>query len=189
MKLEEIIKIVSKYRGRIPFFNLDLFVRDGIQKPRGCVKIFIKEDGDEYLAHEDDNLIVKLARPAMAHLIAEADSNYKVVTFKIGTKGHVLGPPEDITTPVAPSVTDTGLIDTSPFSKAISSFSYLPVGDPTSVQFISVLEKSEANGSGSVNYTEAGLFMFNGDMYARETFPAIVKNSSRKITFYWQILF
>lgn len=189
MNLAAITRLVSKYRGRIPFFNFDLWFRDGIQKPKGRVKIFIEEDGEEYLAHEGDNLIVKLARPAMAKLIAEADSNYKVVTFKIGIKGHDLGPPEDITTPIAPSTTDTDLIDTSPFSKAIASYSYLPALDPTSVQFVTVLEKAEANGSGSVNYTEAGLFMFNGEMYARETFPAIVKNSTRKVTFYWQILF
>jgi hypothetical protein len=190
MNLNKLIGLVHKYGAKIPyFFNHDHYVYDHFREYRGKVKAVIEEDGVEFVAHENNNLIVHSASPAMAGLLAEADSDYVVSTFKIGTKGHDLGPPEDIMSPVSPSITDTALIDTSPFSKAIASFSYLPVGDPTSVQFVTVLEKAEANGSGSVTYTEAGLFMVGGNMYARETFQALVKNSSRKITFYWQILF
>lgn len=187
MDLGQILNIIRKF-GNSPF-NYRHSIQDGLRKPTGSVRAVIEEDGVEWVAHEKHNLIVNLARPAMAALLAEADTDYVVDTFKIGTKGHDLGPPEDILTPVAPTVTDTALIDTSPFSKSIGSFSYLPVGTPTSVQFITALEKAEGNGGGSVTYTEAGLFMNGGDMFARETFAAIVKNSARKITFYWQILF
>jgi hypothetical protein len=187
MNLNKIIRMLSKYGGKLSY--LEYIIRDVFQKPRGSVRAVIEENGISWVAHEQNNLIVNLARPAMAGLLAEADTDYVVDNFKIGTQGHTLGPPEDIVTPVAPAVTDTSLIDVSPFSKAISSFSYLPGGTPTSVQFVSVLEKSEANGSGSVTYTEAGLFMNGGNMFARETFAAIVKNSSRKVTFFWVILF
>lgn len=189
MNLKGIIGILSKYGPRVLRNHNNLWIYDTSRHFSGRVKAVIEEDGVEWVAHEQHNLIVNLARPAMAALIAEADTDYVVDTFKIGTKGHDLGPPEDTMSPVAPTVTDTDLIDTSPFSKSIASFSYLPVGTPTSVQFVTVLEKAEANGSGSVTYTEAGLFMNGGDMFARETFKALVKNSSRKITFYWSILY
>lgn len=189
MNLDKMFNMLSKYMGKIPYFDRTHSIRNGLRKPRGRVKAVVEENGVEYIAHQQSNLIVTLARPAMAGLVAEADSDYVVDTFKIGTQGHDLGPPEDILTPVAPSVTDTSLIDGSPFSKAITTFVYLPVVDPTSVQFTATIEKAEANGGGSVTYTEAGLFMNGGNMFARETFAGIVKNSSRKITFYWQILF
>lgn len=189
MNLNRLIRIISKYRGGFSYLNIKRVIKDNFQKPRGSVRAVIEENGIEWVAHEQSNLIVNLARPAMAALLAEADTDYVVNTFKIGTQGHTLGPPEDILTPISPTVTDTSLIDGSPFSKSISSFSYLPGGNPTSVQFVSVLEKAEANGSGSVTYTEAGLFMDGGNMFARETFAAIVKNSARKVTFYWKVLY
>ena len=98
-----------------------------------------------------------------------------------------------ILTPIAPVVSDTGLIDTTNvFSKPISTnFAYqgtAPVDN--SIQFQIVLEKSEGNGTtGTIAYTEAGLFTANGSLFARETFPAIVKNANRRITFQWIILF
>lgn len=189
MDMHRIVKIVSKYGPKFPYFNYLHKIYDEACRPKGSVRVVIEEDGVERIAHEKHNLIVNSARPAQAHLLAEADSNYQVTVFKIGTKGHDLGPPEDTNSPIAPTMTDTSLIDTSPFSKAIGSFSYLPVVDPTSVQFVTSIEKTEANGSGSVIYTEAGLFLSNGDMFARETFKGITKTASRKVTFYWSILY
>ena len=140
------------------------------------------------ICHEKTNLIVNLARKALAHLVAEGEGVYVVNTFKLGTQGHS---GTDILTPVDPTVTDTGLIDGAPFSKAITTLEYLPVGNETSVKFTIPVEKAEANGGGggSVAYTEAGLFSTNGNLFARETFPAIVKNANRKVTFEWTLLF
>jgi hypothetical protein len=110
----------------------------------------------------------------------------------MGTKGHDLTS-GNILIPVAPQVGDTSLIDSADtFAKQIGTeFNYQgfnPVDN--SVMFQIVMEKEEANGSaGTVAYTEAGLFSQNGTMFARETFPAIVKNANRRITFQWIILF
>ncbi len=142
----------------------------------------------EGILHEKTNLIVNLARKSLAHLVAEGEGVYVVNTFKLGTMGHS---GSDILTPVDPTVTDTTLTDPSPFSKVIPTLEYLPVGNETSVKFTIPVEKAEANGAGgaAVAYTEAGLFSTNGNLFARETFEAIVKNANRKVTFEWTLLF
>lgn len=155
---------------------------------RGSVKCWIEEDGVKTLHHEKHNLIVNGARKALAHLISQAPASYKIDLFKLGTGGHL---PDDILTPVSPTITDTDL-EIMAFSKAIdhSADAYLPTPPAeTSIKFTIVVEKYEGNGSGIVAYTEAGLFCASGDLFARETFPAIVKNSSRRIIFEWSILF
>jgi hypothetical protein len=186
MNLKQVMDIVNKF-GRKPKYNISRKLRDFFTY-RGNVLAIIEENGEKWVAHEKHNLIVNLARPAMAGLLAELDTDYVIDTFKIGTQGHDLITP-DILTPVSPSVTDTDLIDVAPFEKAIDHYNYLPVLSPTSVQFVAILEKAEGNGGGTVTYTEAGLWMNGGNMFCRETFPAIVKNSDRKVTFYWSILF
>lgn len=158
---------------------------------RGSVKCYVEENGVTTLLHEKSNLIVNGARKALAHLIADisgVQTLYRIDYFKLGTGGHA---PGDILTPVSPTITDTALEELA-FSKIIdhNDDTYLPTPpDETSVKFTVVVEKAEGNGSGTVAYTEAGLFCNNGTMFARETFPAIVKNSTRRITFEWSILF
>jgi len=152
---------------------------------KGHVKCWAEEDGVKTLLHEKSNLIVNGARKALSHLIAESSPQYILSQFKIGTGGHVIG---DILTPIAPSIIDTDLEDPV-FTKPIGSFEYLPSGAETSVKFTIVIEKFEANGTGVVAYTEAGLYTTDGTLFARETFPAVVKNDARKVTFEWTILF
>jgi hypothetical protein len=153
---------------------------------RGSVKCFIEEDGVKTLHHEKSNLIVNGARKALAHLVAEATATYKISQFQLGIAGHS---GTDILTPVSPTINDVAL-NSSAFSKAITVFEYLPSGAETSVKFTVVIDKAEANGSGVVAYTEAGLFCAdNVTMFARETFPAIVKNANRRVSFEWSILF
>ncbi|MFA5071309.1 MAG: hypothetical protein WC511_02950 [Candidatus Pacearchaeota archaeon] len=155
---------------------------------RGSVKCFVEENGVVTLHHEKHNLIVNGARKALAHLIGEALTAYRVDMFKLGTGGHL---PGDILTPVSPTITDTDLEEPF-FSKALDHGSdvYNPASpNETSITFTVAIEKYEGNGTGIVPYTEAGLVTQNGTLFARETFPAIVKNSSRKVTFQWSILF
>lgn len=136
-------------------------------------------------------MIVDDGRKVLTHLLASADAAYKVSSISLGTKGHELTT-GDILTPVPPLVSDTNLIDLATvFQKDIgTNFTYQGFNpNDTSVQFQAVLEKAEANGTGTIAYTEAGLFTTNGLMFARETFPAIVKNANRRITFQWVIQF
>lgn len=156
---------------------------------RGSVSCWIEEDGVKTLHHEKSNLIVNGARKALAHLIGEVPAQYRIDYFKLGTGGHA---PGDILTPVSPTINDTAL-EAEAFSKAIDhgNDTYLPAPPAeTSVKFTVVVEKAEGNGTGTVAYCEAGLVCGDGTtLFARETFPAIVKNSTRRITFEWSILF
>lgn len=158
---------------------------DENREVRGHVRVLIEENGKTWFHHAKHNLIVNTARKTMAHLVAEGGSTYVISTMHWGTKGHS---GTDILTPITPTITDTGLIE-DVYQKAIGSFEYLPVGVETSVKFTTVLEKTEGNGTGTVAYTEAGMFSANATMFARETFPAIIKNASRRIIFEWTFLF
>ncbi|QJT71166.1 hypothetical protein GR11A_00129 [Vibrio phage vB_VcorM_GR11A] len=158
---------------------------------RGSVECIIEENGVEEVVHHNPNIIVTLGAKALAHLLGEGDVNYKMASFQLGTQGHS---GSDITSPVAPTAADTALADTAnTFSKNFNipaDITYLPAGTETRVQFNLAVEKTEGNaGTGSRAYTEAGLFLANGTMFARETFPAVVKTDQRRIVFRWTILF
>lgn len=152
---------------------------------KGLVNIYIDEDDVITKVWEDKNAIVNGARIALGKLTTTADANYKITTMKFGTGGHVTG---DILTPIEPSLADSNL-ETVVFSKTIATWYYEPTGVETSVRFQVTMEKTQANGSGTTAYTEAGLFCANGTLFARETFPAIVKTENRRIIFDWTILF
>jgi hypothetical protein len=181
--------IQDKINSKVDFGTSQIQSIEDTLTLKGSVKCWIEEDGVKTLHHEKSNLIVNGARKALAHLISDANSIYKIDYFKLGTGGHA---PGDILTPVSPTITDTDLEEPA-FSKAIDhgNDTYLPTPPAeTSVKFTVVVEKAEGNGSGTVAYCEAALFCNdNATMFARETFPAIVKNSTRRITFEWSILF
>lgn len=139
--------------------------------------------------HYKGNIILNLARENLCYLLSAAQSDRYIKTFKIGTKGNATG---DILTPVAPQATDVALTDPSPFVKDLSSFKLLPdSGTKNEIQFNVALEPAEANGDSgaAVAYTEALLVTAKGEGFAKETFPAIVKTSTRRINFSWSILF
>ncbi len=137
-------------------------------------------------------MIVDDGRKVLTHLLAEADAGYKVSKIVLGTKGHDLLT-GNILNPIPPQLTDHALVDTTDvFARDIDiNFQYQGVSpQDSSVMFSAVMEKTDANGStGTTAYTEAGLLTANNTLFARETFPAIVKNANRKITFQWVILF
>lgn len=152
---------------------------------KGRCKIIVEENGITSIHYDDQNMIVNVAKKILAHLLAEAPSDYALATLELGTGGHA---PGDILTPVDPELTDIAL-ETSEFSKAISTFEYLPVSVDSTVKFTTVIERTEANGTGTVAYTEAGMFTTASDMFCRRTFPALVKTNNRKITIEWSIIF
>lgn len=192
---------------------------DRFSNLRGEVKAIVTLDsGESFVAFEDKNLIVNGAKTVLSRLLGEypATNDWQVTEFQMGTQGNV---PGDILVPVDPSVINTSLVDPSPFIKkfrdngvcsidpetnynetlcttALGSWTadplavqFLPLGNETSVQFTTQMTKNEGNGTGLVTYTEAGLFTENGTMFARKTFPALIKSNDRQITFIWTILF
>lgn len=161
---------------------------NGIQL-RGRVKVLVEENGVETVHHIKDNIIVNIARETLCHLITAPQTDRHITKAYFGTKGHT---GQDILNPKAPLITDDKLLDTSPFIKNINGFTLMPeTGVKTSVDFAISLEKTEGNTSGANGkaYTEAALYTAGNHIFARETFPAIVKTESRRITFVWSILF
>jgi hypothetical protein len=155
-------------------------------KVSGNVKITVEENGLSEVVFNDHNLIVKLGRRYLAHIVSDDAESSKIRTFKLGTGGHEL---DDITDPIAPTADDTSL-ETIAYTAGFDTVEYLPSGEETQVKFTVVLETTEGNGTGTVAYTEAGLFLSpSGVLFAKETFPAVVKTASRRITFEWTILF
>ena len=156
---------------------------------RGRVKVVVEENGVETVHHIKDNIIVNIARECLCHLITAPQTNRHITKAYFGTQGHN---GQDILNPKAPLITDSKLTDTAPFIKNISGFTLMPEsGTKTSVDFNITLEKTEGNTTGANGkaYTEAALYTAGGHIFARETFPAIVKTDSRRITFVWSILF
>lgn len=152
---------------------------------RGHVRAFIDDGVSVRLHHAKHNLVVNQGRKVLAHLLAQGVSSYSIATMHWGTGGH-LG--TDILTPVPPTVADTGLVE-DVFTKAIERYDFFPENEETTVMFTTVLEKTQGNGSGTIAYTEAGMFTAGGLMFARETFPAIVKTAKYRIIFEWTFLF
>lgn len=152
---------------------------------RGEVRITVVESGQSRVVFQDRNLIVTLGRAYMAERISSTVNTAVISTLKMGTGGHVFG---DVLTPIAPSTSDTGL-ETLAYTESINSTVYSPSGLNTTVTFRTTLEEPEGNGAGTVAYTEAGLFLSNGVMFARETFPAVVKTGSRRLIVEWSIIF
>lgn len=148
---------------------------------KGIFDLKVVEKGEVIDHIRDENLIVNGAREVMAIQIAESTSDGEVSIIALGDGGWT----GDIYTPVAPDAADTEL-ENELFRKGLNSFSYPTV---TSVAFYFVVETTEANGSGTVHYTEAGLFTTGNTMFARKTFAAMTKTSDREFRFTWTILF
>ena len=152
---------------------------------KGKFRIIDKTNKKEILY--EDNLIVDKARNILRDLLFEANTDDTISIIKFGDKGHADG---DITTPVAPQSSDTSLEETDSsliYSKNIDSKQ--KDGD-TSIIYSCTLNNNEANlNNGTFTITEAGLFNANGNMFARKTFPAIIKTSDRVFEFQWTIIF
>jgi len=165
----------------------------------------VEEGGVTTLAFEKSNLIVNTGRQVLSELLGT--NTYPCIDrIRIG-QGNVVGPgpnpaPWDLSgptyavwdilnPPVPTDVTQNVLWDPDYFQQIQAPgspvFTYtLP---QVSTQFIFVVDKPDANGSGTVAYTEAGLFNSLGTLFAVENFPAIVKTSARRVIFEWLVYF
>ena len=149
---------------------------------RGDFRALIREADKVVWEYHDPNLIVNAAKDALAQLISVIGaSSYVIQYFAMGDGHHAVG---DILTPVDPTATETAL-ENELFRKSITSVTYPASGQ---VQFNTIIERTEANGSGSQYYTEAGLFSDAG-MFSIKSFPAMVKNADREFEFNWKIIF
>ena len=161
----------------------DSVLKDEVSYPKGRVQIFIEEFGKSFLHWKDSNLVVNESRRILAHLVRNADTNFRVFQLRLGVGGHVSG---DILNPLPPTIGDVNLNSTF-FNKNPQTVDFIE--NQTGLRFTFKLGNNEGNGAGVVAYTEAGLFTANGLMFARETFEGLVKKDTRAIVFVWEILF
>jgi len=132
------------------------------------------------LVLEADNLIVNNGLKNLAALLG--GGGYKVTEMALGTGGadYSTTPP----TLSAPSPGDTAL-ETEVIRKTVD-VSY-PSDDV--VRFAVTLGASEGNGDGVVHYSEAGLFLEDGNLFSRIIFYPRTKSPANTLTFEWNIRF
>jgi hypothetical protein len=137
---------------------------------RGEFRLWIYRRGILIEEYEDHNLIVNGARTIMAHLVAGDGSGKPINRIAFGTNG------------AAPSPSNT--VITSPFTKAVTGFSYPAAGQ---VQINWNLLVGEANGKGIMEF---GLLCSDGTLFARKNrAKAIEKDSDISLEGQWIITF
>jgi len=189
------------------------------RKPKGHVKIVEKTSSGDKLVYESDNLVLYLGREfAASRLFNVDDTNISptkdefICWFGLGSGGVTPGDPLD---PMAPVNDDPDLAQEVPISTTDSSYADYhdgayykhPIDSVTFLQddanefrwlvaqVVTTIGPADANGQ---LLSEAGLFSaeshaggYTGPfhIYARVTFPTIVKDSTRQLVFVWYFYF
>lgn len=136
---------------------------------RGSFEIRVFKAGREVEHYQDHNMIMTVARDALARLLG-GDGNGKTVTkIGVGTNGE------------GPDPADTTL--TNAYTKNVSGHSYPAPGQ---VRFEFTIGKSEANGK---KLREFGLICSDGTLFARKTRGVIEKADDIEIAGTWTINF
>lgn len=136
---------------------------------RGNFRLVVKKNGKVIEEYEDHNMIMNVAKTAMAHLIGGAGSGKTIAKIGFGTNGN------------GPSPADTGL--TGSYSKNVANVSYPATGQ---VQFNWLLATTEANG---MSIKEFGLICGDTTLFARKTRGAIEKQDDISLDGSWTIIF
>lgn len=131
-----------------------------------------------------DNIVVKLGRKALAHLLAgDSVDQHKVVAMRFGDGSGT------------PGVADTGL-----FGAAIllaGGATQRPVtvdfpdaaGDDMKVRFTAVVNADEGNGGGVQEYREAVLLKGDGNIFSHKVSGTITKDNTVVLTASWTYIF
>jgi hypothetical protein len=136
---------------------------------RGIFELRIIKNGTVIEQYKDENMIMNVAKDALAKLIGGDGSGKAVTKIGFGTNGS--GPTPD----------DTAL--TNAHVKSISSRSYPQVGQ---VRFNFNLATTEAN---EKTIREFGLICSDNTLFARKTRGAIEKSSDIAFEGSWTIIF
>ena len=191
------------------------------RKPTGFVEIYELKNGKKKLIAKS-NLVVYQGREWIAERILNTNNASTstgptefISWFGLGSGGTPIGDPLNPTTPVS---TDTNLDTEVPISPSDANCGDLRLGnyykhpfdtiefqqDPTNsdkwlvVKITTTIGTNDANGGGSQNLNEAGLFVaasdaggYSGDffIFSRVTFATLVKSISRQLVFIWYIYF
>jgi len=155
--------------------------------PKGFVTV-VQTDvktGKAAIVLQENNLVVSNFRSVLRDALF-GDSNKLPTTIKLGDLNMVLT--GNLVSVTPPAMGDLALVH-EVYSAAVTSKTKVTVTDRPGIEFILDISESQVNGSGNQIISEMGLFTSSGDLIARKTFPALIKNSSVILSFRWKILF
>jgi hypothetical protein len=143
---------------------------------------------------EGANIVVNDGREALARLLGNSGpdggvTTWYVDTMKFGKGGHN---PGDVLEMVEVLVTDSDLYDQTAdhitVDQDVTGTTTWPAA--RKVTFEATVEAAEGNGSGVLEYSEAGLYYDSGSiMFAHKAFGYIVKNNTIKLVATWTFTF
>jgi len=213
MEKNEDIQIISKeHYGHC--FACDRKKVEFERRPKGIVEIYNIEDNNKDLVFKSSNLVVYKGREFVAQRIVgvnnpnvDSTSNEIIAWLGLGSGGVS---PSDPLDPIPPILTDQNLYSEVPIAAIGSTlgdfrggFYYKKPFDSVTfeqdslnddrwlvIRITSTLDTNESNG---YQLSEAGLFTaYSGlsgpfHLFARITFPVILKTASRRISFVWYL--
>jgi hypothetical protein len=216
-KTKDLELVVSEDYGDQCFGDSLGIRKTGERRPRGEVKIFeIDEDGNKKLIHKG-NLILYQGREWFAQRImateninVDSTSNEFISWFGLGQGGVDSADPLN---PISPIITDTDLYSEVPLNNSDATYADFRSGNYYKKPFDSVAFEQDAlnddkwlviritttitiGDSNGYNLSEAGLFTaassvggYSGPfhLFARVTFPSIVKNEDRRLIVVWYL--
>jgi hypothetical protein len=142
------------------------------------------ETGEIRQIEHGENMVVKLGRSALAHLLAGSQvSNHIVVAMMFGDGTGTV------------SVNDTGLF--GGVIQMAGGANNKPVtidfpdsgGDDMKVRFTAVVNADEGNGGGTQTYQEACLVKGNNAIFSHKVTGAITKDNTVVLTAAWTYIF
>lgn len=136
---------------------------------RGDFRLRIYRNGVLVEEQHDPNMIMNVAKDAMAKLIGGSGTGKTITKIGFGTSS------------TGPTPTDTALANS--YSKAVSAVAYPTTGQ---VAFSWTLGTSEANGKA---IAELGLVCSDGTLFARKVRGVINKDADLSLEGTWTIIF
>jgi hypothetical protein len=140
-----------------------------MEKVKGIFELRVLRDGQVIEEYSDKNMIVNVAKDALARLIGGDGAGKTITKIGFGTNGS--GPTPD----------DTALTDA--FTKPLSGHTYPQAGH---VKFTWSLGTTEANG---MSVREFGLICSDNTIFSRKTRGQIEKASDISLDGSWTIIF
>jgi hypothetical protein len=142
---------------------------------------------------EGHNIVVNDGREALARLIGNSGAANGVTTWYVDTMSFGKGGHNPINQleMVTVSVTDFEMYDQGA-TPADYPDETVTISFPSDrkVTFEATIEAAEGNGSGTLEYSEAGLFYDSGQkMFSHKAFGYIVKNNTIKLVATWTFTF
>lgn len=150
-------------------------------KANGVLKISFIRDTNTYEFIDNNKIIVPTMKKCVKHILGiENYRNNKLFSVKFGNGIDLQNPISEFQFPTLGNIID---VDTA--LPLASTIEIIENENDISYTVIITITPKDANKNGSVVYSEIGLFLENGDMFAYKQFPSQTKDDSTKILVEW----